>query len=324
LQSRLIPLLNECYIQAVKGLRAPQRLAALLAAVFAASTALAITPLRLAALVLIGRSPHCPLRQAVRAESHARRLMDAKDRILAASRLLEKDPGGFHLWQTPYGPFWIPAGADWGLPFNLAEQELKIYGTAEHAVRAGDIVLDCGANVGVYTREALRAGARLVVAIEPAPENLECLRRNLRAETASGRAIIYPKGVWDAESTMKIRLVPHNPAADTLVLHPPGSKEGGVVALTTIDKLVEELRLPRVDFIKMDIEGAEQHALRGARQTLARFKPRLAISSYHRPDDPEKIPELVQRARADYIQACGPCSYVAETGIVRPDVLYFW
>jgi FkbM family methyltransferase len=319
-----MPPPNGCYIQAVKSRRAPQRLAAILAAVFAITTALAITPVRLAALVLIGRSPHCPLRQAIRAESHARRLMEAKDRILAASRRLEKDPGGFHLWQTPYGAFWIPEGADWGLPFNLAEQELQIYGSGPRAVRAGDIVLDCGANVGVYTRQALRAGARLVVAIEPAPENLECLRRNFRAESASGRVVVYPKGVWDSEATMKIRLVPHNPAADTLVLHPPGSQEGAGVPLTTIDRLVEELRLPRVDFIKMDIEGAEQRALRGARQTLARFKPRLAISSYHRPDDPEKIPELVRRARPDYTSDCGPCSYVPETGIIRPDVLYFW
>lgn len=303
--------------------RAPQYLAAALSAAFLASTILAITPVRLAALVAVGRSPHCPLAQAVRAESHARRLTEAKDRILAASRLLEKDPGGFHLWQTPYGRYWIPEGADWGLPFNLAEQELKIYGTGEWAVRAGDIVLDCGANVGVYTREALHAGARLVVAIEPAPENLECLRRNFRAETAAGRVVISAKGVWDSEGTMTIRLVPHNPAADTLVLQPPGSRQGGEVALTTIDKLTAELGLPRVDYIKMDIEGAEQRALLGAQQTLTRFKPRLAISSYHRPDDPEKIPELVRRARPDYLQECGPCSYVPETGIIRPDVLYF-
>ncbi|MCS6954210.1 MAG: FkbM family methyltransferase [Bryobacterales bacterium] len=303
--------------------RAPQYLAAGLSTAFVIATALAITPVRLAALVLLGRSPHCPLRQAVRAESHARRLIETKDRILAASRLLEKDPEGFHLWQTPHGRYWIPEGADWGLPFNLAEQELKIYGTGDWAVRRGDIVLDCGAHVGVYTREALKAGARLVVAVEPAPENFECLRRNLQAEAAAGRVVLVGKGVWDSEGTMTIRLVPHNPAADTLVLQPPGARPGGQVALTTIDKLVAELGLARVDYIKMDIEGAEQRALLGAQQTLARFKPRLAISSYHRPDDPEKIPELVRRARPDYLQQCGPCSYVSESGIIRPDVLYF-
>ena len=58
--------------------------------------------------------------------------------------------------------------------------------------------------------------------------------------------------------------------------------------------------LDRVDFIKMDIEGAERHAVAGARQTIARFAPRMALSVYHRPDDPEVIRELVLSARPTY------------------------
>jgi len=60
----------------------------------------------------------------------------------------------------------------------------------------------------------------------------------------------------------------------------------------------------------------------GARQTLARHQPRLAISSYHRPDDPEKIPALVQAAWPGYRIECGPCADV--TTYVRPDVLHFY
>ena len=50
------------------------------------------------------------------------------------------------------------------------------------------MVLDGGAHVGVYVREALDRGARLVVAIEPAPANVECLRRNFPEEIADGRS----------------------------------------------------------------------------------------------------------------------------------------
>ena len=57
------------------------------------------------------------------------------------------------------------------------------------------------------------------------------------------------------------------------------------VRVTTIDQMVAELGLPRVDFITMDIEGAEKPALRGAAQTLRKFKPRMAIASEHLPDD---------------------------------------
>lgn len=280
-----------------------------------------LAPVRLAGLVLIGRSPHCTFTSAVDSAAHARRLMEVKDRILAASRLIETDSQGMRHWQTPKGDFWIPPGQDYGLPFNLSEQENNIYGTGEQAVQPGDIVLDCGANIGVYAREALAAGAKLVVAIEPAPENLECLRRNLAAEVAGGRVILYEKGVWDKDDFLTMNVAPNNPAADSFVISPEGSSPSIKLPLTTIDKLVAELKLERVDYIKMDIEGAEQRALIGGRQTLRRYHPRLALSTYHRPDDPERIPALVREAWDGYRQECGPCAYAE--GIVRPDVLYF-
>jgi hypothetical protein len=93
------------------------------------------------------------------------------------------------------------------------------------------------------------------------------------------------------------------------------------VPLTTIDKLVADLRLERVDYIKLDIEGAEPRALTGAKETLAKYKPRISVASYHAPDHPKVIPEIIHAARADYRMYCGPC---AETEFsIRPDVLYF-
>ena len=50
----------------------------------------------------------------------------------------------------------------------------------------------------------------------------------------------------------------------------------------------------------MDIEGAERRALAGARRTLARFGPRMAISSYHLRDDPAVIPAVVHQAQPRY------------------------
>lgn len=278
-------------------------------------------PARLLALVAAGRSPVCPVANAVRSARNLRVQIEYKDRILNASRLVEKDPAGYHLWETPHGRYWIPEGSDFVLPFNLAEQQRKIYGVGDGAVRAGDIVLDCGANVGVFTREALASGAKLVVAIEPAPENIECLRRNFKSEMASGRVMLYPKGVWDKDDMMTLQVDPHNSAADSLVIHREGGVEGVKVPLTTIDKLVAELNLERVDFIKMDIEGAEQRALAGAQATLAKYHPRMALSAYHVPTDPERIPQLARQAWPGYRMDCGPCAEA--DGRIRPDVLYF-
>ncbi|MDD3182123.1 MAG: FkbM family methyltransferase [Alphaproteobacteria bacterium] len=60
--------------------------------------------------------------------------------------------------------------------------------------------------------------------------------------------------------------------------------------LTTLDCLVETGELDRVDFIKLDIEGSELSALKGAEATLRRFKPKLAISLYHKCEDFYEIP----------------------------------
>lgn len=278
-------------------------------------------PVRLFAIKAVGRSPVCPMDQALKAAENLRLQTHYKDQILAASKLIEKDPAGYHLWDTPRGRWWIPEGDDWVLPFNLAEQERKIYGVGEQAVQPGDIVLDCGANVGVYTRLALDAGAKLVVAIEPGPENIESLRRNFKPEIAAGRVIIVEKGVWDKEDVLLLKRDPHNTAADSFVMLKDGTP-GVKAPLTTIDKLLADLKLPRVDYIKMDIEGAEQRALKGAQQTLARYHPRLALSAYHVPSDPEMIPKLVKQAWPGYKMECGPCAETPD-GHIRPDVLYF-
>jgi FkbM family methyltransferase len=279
-------------------------------------------PFRLLAIKAMGRSPACSMADALKAADNERLQIRYKDEILAASRLLEKDPAGYHLWDTPHGRWWIPEGDDFMLPFNLAEQQREIYGTGDRAVKQGDVVLDCGANVGVFTRVALNRGARTVVAIEPAPENLESLRRNFREEIAAARVIVYPKGVWDKDDVLTLRRDPNNTAADSFVILKDKNTASIQVPLTTIDKLVAELKLERVDYIKMDIEGAETNALIGARETLVRFHPRLSLASYHLPTDARRIPEIVAATWPDYRMECGPCAEIRGAR-VRPEVLYF-
>ena len=278
-------------------------------------------PIRLSALVLAGRSPACPMGQAVKADSWKQRKTETKDRILAGSKALVRD-GALEQWQTPHGVFWTPYESRYGLAFHLAEQQMGIYGTGEFAVRKGDIVLDCGANIGTFTRTALDRGAKTVVAIEPAPENLECLRRNFAKEIAEKRVIIYPKGVWHEDATLTLHLHHDNSAADSFIIKDDKTPHGHTVTapLTTVDKMVAELGLPRVDFIKMDIEGAETNALRGAQGTLSKHHPRLAMSVYHEPSHPVEVPRLIREAWSGYRATCGPCAVVENR--IRPDILY--
>ena len=136
------------------------RFGVLLLVIAAVAAYLFYTPLRLTYLYVMGRNKGCPYSQAVRSAANMNRQAELDDKIFRASRLVAKDSSGYHLWDTPAGSYWIPQGSDYTLPFNLAEQARKIYGTGERAVRTRDVVLDCGANVGVFVREALAAGAQ--------------------------------------------------------------------------------------------------------------------------------------------------------------------
>ncbi len=273
------------------------------------------------ALTLLGRAPGCTLARAAGSIREDERQLEIKDQIVRTSRVLQRDPAGYNLWETSKGAYWIPSGSDFALHFDLAEQERKIYGTEGQSVQRGDVVLDCGANIGVFTREALAAGAKLVIAIEPAPENLECLRRNLRHDIDAGRVVVYPKGVWDKNDMLTMRVDPKNSAADSFVIQRDDMHDSIKLPLTTIDILSAELKLDRVDFIKMDIEGAEPRALAGAKLTIARFRPRMAISVYHTPTDRITVPQSINAAWSGYKQECGPCS--EHEGRIFPTVYYY-
>jgi FkbM family methyltransferase len=278
-------------------------------------------PLFVFGLGLINRKPMCANAEVLRgAETHR---LEEKYRVEleGAAHLIQKDPAGYNLWETSRGRWWIPAGSDKFLAALLAQQQSKIYGSGKSGVQPGDVVLDCGSHIGVYTREALDSGAKLVVAIEPAPGNLECFRRNMSREIAAGRVIVCPKGVWDKEDMLVLNEDPNNTAADSFVMKPDNNVSVPKIALTTIDLLVSELKLPKVDMIKMDIKGATQRALTGGKRTLAANKPRLAISTEETVDNPVDVASFIEGFGLGYRVECGTCSMDAYR--VHPDVLLF-
>jgi FkbM family methyltransferase len=278
-------------------------------------------PLFLLGLGLLNRKPMCANTEVLRgAETHR---LGEKYRLEleGAVRVVRKDPAGYNLWETPRGRWWIPAGSDKFLPALLAQQQSKIYGSGRSGVQSGDVVLDCGAHIGVYTREALDSGAKLVVAIEPSPGNLECFRRNMSQEIAAGRVIVCPKGVWDKEDMLALNEDPNNTAADSFVVQAEHNVAVPKIALTTIDLLVAELAILKVDMIKMDIKGATQRALTGGKGTLSRNKPRIAISTEETEDNPKEVAAFIEAMGLGYRVQCGACSM--DSLRVHPDVLLF-
>lgn len=68
----------------------------------------------------------------------------------------------------------------------------------------------------------------------------------------------------------------------------------------SIDQYICERDIPQVDYIKLDVEGAELETLKGAAGAIARFKPRMAISSYHKPEDMWTLLQYIKSLRPDY------------------------
>ncbi len=276
-------------------------------------------PATIAFRVITGRMRVCSYDQAYRAVQMSRAERDYIKGLAREARLLETQAGLEH-WATAAGTLWLPHGSLTGVLQDIAEQARDIYGAGSEGVRPGDVVIDCGANIGLFTKKAIERGASLVVAVEPVPENLDCLKRNVQAEIAEKRVIVYPKGVWDREDLLTINIDPENSAADSFIIMRTGGRESRKLPLTTIDTLVRELGLSRIDFIKMDIEAAERKAIAGSRQTIFRQKPRMAISVYHLPDDPVVIPSEVRQLNSQYRVDCD-CQ--DSDGRIGPQVMKF-
>ena len=238
-------------------------------------------PLLAEFLTLTNKSEVCTFREAsegIRELLHTQKLIN---RATERSKLVLRDESG-QLWETSMGRWWFPKSIEpASVYFSVAQFEINAYKGAP--IAKGDVVLDCGGFVGDYAKFAINAGASKVVVVEPSAEALLCIRRNLEPEIQDGRVVVYPKGLWERNDRLFLAVMEEtNPAAKSVTNDT--SRKGEWIDLTTLDKMVEELGLQRVDVIKMDIEGAEVGAIAGAAKTLSRFRPKLAIATEHTAD----------------------------------------
>jgi FkbM family methyltransferase len=267
------------------------------------------------------KSPFCTVWQGVTDSQVKLTQAEFEKKILAQSHVVRKD-GAYKLWSTPEGEFWVPDTSDVILAILLAEQQRKIYGDAgTGGVKRGDIVLDGGAHIGIYVKTALEAGAEKIVAIEPSPDALECLRRNFHKEIESGKVVVYPKGIWDEEKTLVFYSNGNGEAGDSFLTQGEGARHIADVPVTTIDKIVAELKLPRVDIIKADIKGAGTRMIKGAGETLRAYHPRMVISVEEAPEDPAEIRAAVLSIAPNYQFRPGPCLFTGEE--IRNDTIFF-
>lgn len=163
-------------------------------------------------------------------------------------------------------------------------------------IKPGDIVVDAGAWIGDFSAYAAHKGA-MVYAFEPSYSMRQLL--NMTSEL-NGNIVVVPYGLSDEDGVAefsKSDLTGYSGSIINNVNYTGGTEK---IELTTLDSFVSKNNVQKIDFIKADIEGAERCLLAGSKYVLKEFSPKLSICTYHLPDDPTVIREIILDANPKY------------------------
>jgi len=146
-------------------------------------------------------------------------------------------------------------------------------------LKKGDVVIDGGAYRGAFALYASKivGDDGIVFAFEPDPENYKKVVRNIELNGLKN-IVAIEKGLWNKDTVLKFDN--QSSSLSTFLSHKKGNSLISV-PVTSIDNEMKRRGIKKVDFIKMDIEGAEVKAIEGAKNLLKRNNVRLAIASYH-------------------------------------------
>lgn len=174
-----------------------------------------------------------------------------------------------------------PAGQGAGTRamFLFRERYEPLLTHGHRLMRAGDVAMDVGANQGLFTA-AFGSIASKVIAVEPIPWQAERVRANIALNQYKD-AHVFEGAVSDQEGETTLRFGGQESTSSIVWQHKNGRELQ--VKTTTLDKLIDIFGLTRVDFIKLDIEGAEEIALEGGKRMLSEMKPVLCLEASDMP-----------------------------------------
>lgn len=136
-------------------------------------------------------------------------------------------------------------------------------------IEEGDVVLDVGSAIGCVTLLASKK-ASTVIAIEPNPDYFYSLRKRILDSNITN-VIFINKATWSEQGSKQFDTNGYGSAIVNMSIS---------VETDTIDNIISNLGITHIDFIKMDIEGAEIESLLGATNTLDNTR-KIVVSAYH-------------------------------------------
>lgn len=212
-------------------------------------------------------------------------------------------------WPSEYGKEELP-----GLYYDtFAPAEVNPHAFEVDNIRIcpGDWVVDAGACEGFFTHLALQRGAKVLM-VEPVPRLAQALSRTFAQEIEQGRVRLIEGVLNDTEGDIELTIPPAGAIGATIDSgwivdadwRKQESMKTGLYVTTvnayTLDSLVETGTIPRIDFLKMDIENGEIAAIRGANRVLRLQTPKLAIAVYHDFLNAQIIRSLILEAQPAY------------------------
>jgi len=143
-----------------------------------------------------------------------------------------------------------------------------------------DIVLDIGAHIGIHTIHLAKI-AKFVYAIEPEPNNLKLLIKNISANNVEKKVSILPYAISSIDGLVNFYVNSESTGAHHILFNNEGSMDYKTIlkvkAYTLDTLLLNILGLTRIDVVKIDVEGHELEVIKGAQKLFQHNPPRIII-----------------------------------------------
>ena len=172
--------------------------------------------------------------------------------------------------------FWLDANTDNGFILGFYEEDLASFLASN--IQSGSVFYDLGAHWGYFSLLAskLVGDKGRVYAFEPMPRNFRHLQKNLEINSTQ-QIELFNLAV--SEKIGKVRFSNTDDSfANTYVTNSSGNLLE--ICAINLDSFIEKEGILPPDFIKIDVEGAELDVLKGAKETIVHFRPKIHLSTH--------------------------------------------
>jgi len=205
--------------------------------------------------------------------------------------------------------------------FEPIDQNPHAYERRNLRISPGDWVIDAGACEGFFTYYALDRGAKVLL-IEPVPRLVEALSLTFHEQVKSGSVKILAGALTRHKGNIYINIPENQVYCSNVCSTSYNDNIAQPVQAFTLDQIADEGIVPRIDFVKMDIEGGEIDAIYGAENVLIKQQPKLSIAVYHGLNNAFLINQIIKRYQPKYHVSWRGMFYRPGYGLPRPYILH--